>query len=412
MSENRRVVVTGIGAITPLGNNVADTWEGMKNGKNGIAPITLFDTEKFKSKLGAEVKGFDPKEYLEVNDVLRTDRYAQFAVAAAQQAVDESGVEGTVDPERFAVIFGTGIGGINTFENEHTKLMEKGPRRVSPLFVPMMIGNMAAGMIAIRHDCRGSAMPAVTACASGSNAIGEAMRLVRHGYADAVITGGAEAAIVPSAVAGFVNMQALSTSENPDEASLPFDKRRGGFVIGEGAVALVLEEYEHAKARGAKIYGEVCGYGSTCDAHHIPAPHPDARGGAKAMIDAMKEAGYTDADAVYVNAHGTGTPMNDVIETAAIKKALGEDNAPKAYVSSTKSMTGHMLGAAGAIEALACLFALNEGIIPPTINLNEQDENCDLNCVPNTAVKADITLALSNSLGFGGHNACLAFRKV
>ena len=412
MSENRRVVVTGIGAITPLGNNVADTWEGMKNGKNGIAPITLFDTEKFKAKLGAEVKDFDPKEYLEVNDVLRTDRYAQFAVAAAQQAVDESGVQGAVDPERFSVIFGTGIGGIGTFEAEHTKLMEKGPRRVSPLFVPMMIGNMAAGMIAIRHDCRGSAMPAVTACASGSNAIGEAMRLIRHGYADAVITGGAEAAIVPSAVAGFVNMQALSTSENPDEASLPFDKRRGGFVIGEGAVALVLEEYEHAKVRGAKIYGEVCGYGSTCDAHHITAPHPDARGGAQAMIDAMKEAGYTDADAVYVNAHGTGTPMNDVIETAAIKKALGEDNAKKAYVSSTKSMTGHMLGAAGAIEALACLFALNEGMIPPTINLNEQDENCDLNCVPNTAVKADITLALSNSLGFGGHNACLAFRKV
>lgn len=412
MSENKRVVVTGIGAITPLGNNVADTWEGMKNGKNGIAPITLFDTEKFKAKLGAEVKGFDPKEYLEVNDVLRTDRYAQFAVAAAQQAVDESGVEGTVEPERFAVIFGTGIGGISTFETEHTKLMEKGPRRVSPLFVPMMIGNMAAGMIAIRHDCRGSAMPAVTACASGSNAIGEAMRLVRHGYADAVITGGAEAAIVPSAVAGFVNMQALSTSENPDEASLPFDKRRGGFVIGEGAVALILEEYEHAKARGAKIYGEVCGYGSTCDAHHITAPHPDARGGAQAMVDAMKEAGYTDNDTVYVNAHGTGTPMNDVIETAAIKKALGEDNAKKAYVSSTKSMTGHMLGAAGAIEALACLFALNEGIIPPTINLNEQDENCDLNCVPNTAAEADITLALSNSLGFGGHNACLAFRKV
>lgn len=412
MRENRRVVVTGIGAITPLGNNVADTWAGMKNGKNGIAPITLFDTEKFKAKLAAEVKGFDPKEYLEVNEVLRTDRYAQFAVAAAQQAVDESGVEGTVMPERFAVIFGTGIGGISTFETEHTKLMEKGPRRVSSLFVPMMIGNMAAGMIAIRHDCRGSAMPAVTACASGSNAIGEAMRLVRHGYADAVITGGAEAAIVPSAIAGFINMQALSTSENPNEASLPFDKRRGGFVIGEGAVALVLEEYEHAKARGAKIYGEVCGYGSTCDAYHITAPHPDARGGAQAMMDAMKEAGYTDTDTVYVNAHGTGTPMNDVIETAAIKKALGEDNAKKAYVSSTKSMTGHMLGAAGAIEALACLFALNEGVIPPTIHLDEQDENCDLNCVPNTAVEADITLALSNSLGFGGHNACLAFRKV
>lgn len=412
MSENRRVVVTGIGAVSPLGNNVKDTWEALKSGKNGIAPITLFDTEKFKAKLGAEVKGFDPKDYMEINDTLRTDRYAQFAVAAAQQAVDESAVEGTVEPERFAVIFGTGIGGIGTFEAEHTKLIEKGPRRVSPLFVPMMIANMAAGMIAIRHNCRGTAMPTVTACASGSNAIGEAMRLIRHGYADVVITGGAEAAVNASAVAGFVNMQALSTAENPDEASLPFDKRRGGFVIGEGAAALVLEEYEHAKNRGAKIYGEVCGYGSTCDAYHITAPAPDGRGGARAMTDAMAEAGYSESDTVYINAHGTGTPMNDSVETAVIKKALGEENAKKAYVSSTKSMTGHMLGAAGAIEALACLLALNEGIIPPTINLKEQDEACDLNCVPNTAVKADITLALSNSLGFGGHNACLAFRKV
>ena len=412
MSENRRVVVTGIGAVSPLGNNVKDTWEALKSGKNGIAPITLFDTEKFKAKLGAEVKGFDPKDYMEINDTLRTDRYAQFAVAAAQQAVDESAVEGTVEPERFAVIFGTGIGGIGTFEAEHTKLIEKGPRRVSPLFVPMMIANMAAGMIAIRHNCRGTAMPTVTACASGSNAIGEAMRLIRHGYADAVITGGAEAAVDASAVAGFVNMQALSTADNPDEASLPFDKRRGGFVIGEGAAALVLEEYEHAKNRGAKIYGEVCGYGSTCDAYHITAPAPDGRGGARAMTDAMAEAGYSESDTVYINAHGTGTPMNDSVETAVIKKALGDENAKKAYVSSTKSMTGHMLGAAGAIEALACLLALNEGIIPPTINLKEQDEACDLNCVPNTAVKADITLALSNSLGFGGHNACLAFRKV
>ncbi len=412
MSENRRVVVTGIGAITPLGNNVADTWKGMKNGKNGIAPITHFDTEKFKAKLGAEVKGFDPKEYMDINDTLRTDRYTQFAVAAAQQAVEESEIVGKVEPERFAVQFGTGIGGIGTFETEHTKLIEKGPRRVSPLFVPMMIANMAAGTIAIRYDCRGSAQPSVTACASGSSAIGEAMRLVRHGYADAVITGGAEAAICPSAVAGFVNMQALSSSEDPNEASLPFDKRRGGFVIGEGAVVLILEEYEHAKKRGAKIYGEVCGYGSTCDAYHITAPHPEARGGAQAMLDAMKEANYSENDVVYVNAHGTGTPMNDVVETVAIKKALGENNAQKAYVSSTKSMTGHMLGAAGAIEAMACLFALNEGVIPPTINLKEQDDACDLNCVPNKAVKADITLALSNSLGFGGHNACLAFRKV
>ena len=412
MSQNRRVVVTGIGAVTPLGNNTADTWQNMKSGRNGIAPITHFNTDNFKAKLGAEVKGFDPKEYLEVNEVLRTDRFAQFAVAASQQAVEESGVKGTVEPERFAVLFGTGIGGIGTFETEHTKLMEKGPRRVSPLFVPMMIGNMASGLIAIRHDCRGPAMPAVTACASGSNAIGEAMRLVRHGYADAVITGGAEASIVPIAVAGFSNMKALSVSEDPDAASLPFDKRRGGFVIGEGSVALVLEEYEHAKARGAKIYGEVCGYGSTCDAYHITAPHPDGRGGAQAMTDAMKEAGYTENDTVYINAHGTGTPMNDAVETVAIKRALGEENAGKAFVSSTKSMTGHMLGAAGAVEAMACLFALNEGIIPPTINLLEQDEQCDLNCVPNTAVKAEITLALSNSLGFGGHNACLAFRKV
>lgn len=412
MSENRRVVVTGIGAVTPLGNNAADTWEAMKNGKNGIAPITRFDTEKFKAKLGAEVKNFDPKEYLEVNDTLRTDRYAQFAVAAAQQAVDESGIEGKVEPERLAVLFGTGIGGISTFEKEYTKLTEKGPRRVSPLFIPMMIGNMASGMIAIRHDCRGSAMPAVTACASGSNAIGEAMRLIRHGYADAVIAGGAEAAICPSAIAGFVNMQALSTSEDPNEASLPFDRRRGGFVIGEGAAALILEEYEHARKRGAKIYGEVCGYGSTCDAYHVTAPHPKARGGTQAMIDAMKEAGYTEQDVVYINAHGTGTPMNDVIETAAIKKALGEQAAKNAYVSSTKSMTGHMLGAAGAVEAVACLLALKESVIPPTIHLKEPDEHCDLNYVPNGSVNAEITLALSNSLGFGGHNACLAFRKV
>lgn len=409
---NRRVVVTGLGAVTPLGNTVQETWEGMKQGKNGIGPITKFDTADYKTKLAAEVKDFDPKQYMEVNDTLRTDRYTQYAVAAAQQAVEESGIMGKVLPERFSVIFGSGIGGIGTFETEHTKLLQRGPRRVSSLFVPMMIGNMAAGMIAIRHDCRGSAMPAVTACASGSNAIGEAMRLVRHGYADAVITGGTEAAICPSAIAGFVNMQALSTSENPSEASLPFDKRRGGFVIGEGAVALILEEYEHALARGAKIYGEVVGYGSTCDAYHITSPHPEARGGAQAMQDAMKEAGYTAQDVVYVNAHGTGTHMNDLVETKAIKKALGEEAAKQAYVSSTKSMTGHMLGAAGAIEALACLFALSEGIVPPTINLKEPDEECDLNYVPNAAVKAELTLALSNSLGFGGHNACLAFRKV
>lgn len=412
MGEQRRAVVTGIGAVTPLGNDAAQTWEGLKSGRSGIGPITLFDTENFKAKLAAEVHGFDPKEYMEVNEALRTDRYAQFAVAAAQQAAEESRIEGAVEAERFAVLFGTGIGGITTFEKEHTKLLEKGARRVSPLFVPMMIGNMAAGLIAIRHGCQGPAMPAVTACASGSNAIGEALRLIRHGYADAVITGGAEAAICPSAVAGFANMQALSCAEDPEAASLPFDRRRSGFVMGEGAVALILEEYEHAKARGARIYGEVCGYGSACDAYHITSPRPDADGGARAMMQAMREAGYTGQDTVYVNAHGTGTPMNDALETIAIKKALGEDAAKRALVSSTKSMTGHMLGAAGAVEAMACLFALNEGVIPPTIHLKEQDEACDLNCVPEWAVSADITLALSNSLGFGGHNACLAFRKV
>lgn len=411
-TQNRRVVVTGLGAITPVGKTVTQTWEALKAGVNGIAPITLFDTTDYKAKLGAEVKDFNPLEYMDKAETLRTDRYTQFALVAADQAVADSGIVGQIAPERMSVYMGVGIGGIGTFETEHLKLLEKGPRKVSSLFVPMMIPNMAAGMIAVKYDCRGSVMPAVTACASGSNAIGEAMRLIRHGYADAVITGGAEAAICPVAIAGFVNMKALSTSDDPSAASLPFDSRRGGFVIGEGAVSLVLEEYEHAKARGARIYGEVCGYGSTCDANHMTAPHPEARGSAQAMADAMAEAGYTEADRVYINAHGTGTPMNDKVEIMAIKKALGEEAASRAVVSSTKSMTGHMLGAAGAIEALACLFALNEGIIPPTINLKEQDPACDLNCVPNTALRQEIDLALSNSLGFGGHNACLAFRKV
>ena len=410
--EYKRVVITGMGAITPVGNNAKETWESLKNGKNGIAKVTFFNTDNLKASLAAEVKNFNPADYLDVNEILRTDRYTQLALGAAQEALNDSNIKGNVDPDRFSVILGTGIGGISTFETEHTKFLEKGPRRVSPLFVPMMISNMVAGMIAIKYDCRGSAMPAVTACASGSNAIGEAMRLIRHGYSDAVITGGTEAAICASAIAGFSNMQALSTSSDPDAASLPFDKRRGGFVIGEGAVVLVLEEYEHAKKRGAEIYGEICGYGSTCDAYHITAPHPEARGGAKAMQNALSEADYTEDDKVYINAHGTGTPMNDALETQAIKLALGEEKAKASFVSSTKSMTGHMLGAAGAIEALACIMALKENILPPTINLNEPDEKCDLNYIPNKSLNSDITLALSNSLGFGGHNACLAFRKA
>ena len=408
----RRVVVTGMGAVSPVGNTVEESWRNLTGGVHGIGPITYFDTTEYKAKLAAQVKDFDPSAYMEKSEILRSDRYAQYAMAAACQAVEESGVIGTVEPERAAVYFGSGIGGIQTFTAECDKLRARGPRRVSPFFIPMMIANMAAGTIAIRYNCQGAAMPSVTACASGSNAIGEALRAIRHGYADAVITGGAEAAIVECSIAGFVNMQALSTSEDPEAASLPFDSRRSGFVIGEGAAALVLEEYEHAKARGAKIYGEICGYGSTCDAYHITAPRPDAEGGARAMKGALEEAGYTGSESVYINAHGTGTPLNDTAETLAIKKAMGEEAARKALISSTKSMTGHMLGAAGALEAVVCLKALETGVIPPTIHLEQPDPACDLNYVPNQAVQAQVDLALSNSLGFGGHNACLAFRKI
>ena len=412
MAENRRVVVTGLGVVSPVGSSMETAWNNLVSGYNGIGPITYFDTTNYKAKLGAQVQGFDPMQYMDRSETLRSDKFAQYAMGAAVQAVEESGVIGTLPPERVAVYFGSGIGGLNTVSTEISKLESRGPHRVSPLCVPMMIANMAAGMIAIRYNCQGAALPAVTACASGSNAIGEALRVIRHGYADAVITGGAEASIVPVGIAGFINMKALSVAEDPNAASLPFDARRGGFVIGEGAAALVLEEYEHAKARGAKIYGELCGYGSTCDAYHITAPHPEALGGARAMEQALTEAGYNGTESVYINAHGTGTPLNDVGETKAIKKALGEEQARKALISSTKSMTGHMLGAAGAIEAIVCLKALETGVVPPTINLLEPDPACDLNYVPNTAVQADIDLCISNSLGFGGHNASLAFRRV
>ena len=412
MNECRRVVVTGMGVVSPVGSDMQTAWDNLTAGYNGIGPITYFDTANYKAKLAAEIKEFDPMRYMDKSETLRSDKFAQYAIGAAVQAVEESGVIGTLDPERIAVYFGSGIGGLNTVSTEIGKLESRGPHRVSPLCVPMMIANMAAGMIAIRYNCKGAALPAVTACASGSNAIGEALRVIRHGYADAVITGGAEASIVPVGVAGFINMKALSIAEDSDVASLPFDARRGGFVIGEGAAALVLEEYEHAKARGARIYGEICGYGSTCDAHHITAPDPEAEGATRAMKQALEEAGYTGAEVVYINAHGTGTPLNDLGETKAIKKAMGESQAYKALISSTKSMTGHMLGAAGAMEAIVCLKVLETGMVPPTINLLEPDPQCDLNYVPNRAVTADIDLCLSNSLGFGGHNACLAFRKV
>jgi len=407
----RRVVVTGMGVISPVGNDVKTFWENLKNGKCGIGPITKFDTENYKVKVAAEVRDFEPRDYMEKLDVLHSDIYTQFAIGAATQAVEESGIIGTVPDERIGVYIGTGIGGIDTFMTEHAKLMEKGPRRVSPYFIPMMIANMASGMIAMRYSCKGPALPAVSACASGSNAIGEAMRLIRHGYMDAMITGGAEATVNALAAAGFQTMQALSLSEDPLAASLPFDARRGGFVMGEGAGVLVLEEYEHAKARGAHIYAELSGYGSTCDAYHMTAPHPEAEGGARAIKDAWDETGV-DTDKIYINAHGTGTHMNDLCETKAIKKALGEELARKAVISSTKSMTGHMLGAAGAAEAIVSVLALSEGIAPPTIGLTEPDPECDLDYTPLTARKADFDVAISSSLGFGGHNAVLAFKKL
>lgn len=406
-----RVVVTGLGIVSPIGNDVPAFWQNLKAGKCGIDKITKFDPSEHKVKIAAEVKDFNPLLYMEKLDVMRSDEYTQYAMAAVGQAMDDSGIYGTVAPERIGVYFGTGTGGINTIISEHKKMIEKGPRRVSPYFVPMMIANMAAGMIAIRYGCKGAAMPAVTACASGSNAIGEAMRMIRHGYADAMIAGGAEASVNELSLSGFANMQALSTSENPLESSLPFDARRKGFVMGEGSGAVILENYEHAKKRGAHIYAELCGYGSTCDAYHITAPEPDGEGGARAISDALAEAGI-DTDKIYINAHGTGTPMNDKTETKAIKKALGEIRAHKVLISSTKSMTGHMLGAAGAAEAVAAILAMNEGIIPPTIGLVEPDPECDLDYVPLTARKAEIDLAISISLGFGGHNACLAFKKI
>ena len=409
----RRVVITGMGCVTPIGNDVPTFWESLKNGKCGIGPITHFDTTDYKVKVAGEVKDFDPLRYMEKSEIRKFDVFCWYAMAAATQAVEESGIKDTLPPQRIGTYFGSGIGGMSTFAEEQKVLMEKGPRRVSPFFVPGMIINMAGGLIAIKYNFQGASIPIVTACATGNNAIGEAYRAIKHGYLDAVLTGGAEAAIIPIGVAGFSNMKALSTTEDPAAACVPFDARRNGFVMGEGAGALVLEEYEHAVARGAKIYGELCGYGVSCDAHHITAPHPEGLGGAAALTMALEEAGgCEDFSKLYINAHGTSTPLNDSGETKAIKKALGEEAAHKCMVSSTKSMTGHMLGAAGAVEAIASVLAVKEGIVPPTIGYQEPDPECDLDYVPNVAREAQVDLALSASLGFGGHNAYLAFRRV
>lgn len=409
---SKRVVVTGLGAVTPLGNDAASFWDGLKSGKNGIAPITRFDTSELKAKLGAEVRDFDPKQYLDAKTVRQTDRYQQYALAAAMQAVEDSGIKDSIAPERFGVYYGSGIGGFETFVSEHNTFLNRGPSRVSPFFITKMISNMAAGMIAIHFGAKGPCIEITTACATGTNAIGEAMRAIRHGYADAVIAGGVDAALHPLSMAGFINCQALTDSTDPDAASIPFDKRRNGFVMGEGAGALVLEEYEHAVARGAKIYAEAAGYGSTCDAFHVTAPDSEAKASGQAIADCLKEAGVqVPPEQIYLNAHGTSTPLNDKTETKAIKNAFGAD-AYKIHVSSTKSMTGHLLGAAGAIEAIAAIMALKEGIIPPTINYKEADPECDLDITPNKAVETPLALTLSTSLGFGGHNACIAFKKV
>ena len=408
----KRVVVTGIGAVTPVGNNVPDFWESLKNGKNGIGPITRYDASESKYKLAAEVKDFDPTTYMDKMAAKKVDRFTQFAMCAAGEAMADSKLEGNVDAEELAVYFGSGIGGFETLMEGQNALATKGERRVSPLLIPKMIDNIAAGNIAIRYQAMNACVAVSTACATGTTAIGEGYRAILHGYTKAAICGGSEAAIVPLTVAGFGACMALNPSEDSDAASLPFDRRRGGFVMGEGAGAVILEEYEHAKARGAKIYAEVVGYGSTCDAYHVTAPAEEAIASGKAIRIAAEGLEGVVPEAIYINAHGTGTPLNDKTETRAIKNAFGEEDARKVHISSTKSMTGHMLGAAGAVEAIAAILAVKEDIIPPTINLTEADPECDLDYTPNTAVQTVVEGALSTSLGFGGHNACVAFRKV
>ena len=357
------------------------------------------------------MKEFDPAAYgIDASTIRRSDRFTQYAMIASQQAMEDSQL--TINPERLGVYIGSGIGGMDTFVNQCNKMYQDGPRWVAPLFIPMVISNIAAGNVAIMHNAQGPTLPIVTACATATHSIGEAYRAINHGYADAIIAGGAEASIHPLAISGFANMKALSKSTDPHAASLPFDKRRQGFVLAEGAGMLILEEYEHAKARGAKIYGEICGYGNTCDAYHVTAPMPGGEAAARAMRLAAEEANLTDQDLIHINAHGTGTPLNDKIETAAIKAAFGEEIARQILITSTKSMTGHGLGAAGGFEAIASVLALKDSIVSPTINLDDPDPECDLDYVPHTARKANITLALSNSLGFGGHNGTLAFRKI
>lgn len=407
----RRVVITGMGAVTPIGNNVEEFWDGIKQGKCGIDTITKFDVSDYKVKLAAEVKNLNIEDYMDRRSAKRMDRYSQLAIIAADEAMKDSGIsEENTDMTKMACIVGTGIGGLKTIEDQTKILMTKGHTRISPMYIPMAISNMAAGNISIKYGIKGESFSMVTACATGTHCIGESYRLIKHGYQDVALTGGAEGSITETSIAGFTNIKALSQSTDKNRASIPFDKERNGFVMGEGAGILILEELEHAKSRGAKIYGEIVGFGSSSDAFHITSPAPGGEGGARAMISAIKDAQILPENIDYINAHGTSTHLNDSCETSAIKTALG-DYATKVMVSSTKGNTGHLLGAAGAVEAIACVKAIQDKFVPPTINYKVPDEECDLDIVPNVGREKDITYAMSNSLGFGGHNSTIIIKK-
>ncbi|HTL48471.1 MAG TPA: beta-ketoacyl-ACP synthase II [Verrucomicrobiae bacterium] len=410
--SKRRVVVTGLGMITPLAVNAEKTWQSFLKGESGTGLLTQIDASKFNSKVGAEVKGFDPALYFKPKDIRKTDRFVQFAVASAKMAMEDAAIKvEALDPYRIGVLVGSGIGGLRVIEEQHKVLLEKGADRVSPFLIPMLIVNMAPGQISISLGLKGPNNCVATACATGSNAIGDAFKIVQREEADIMFAGGSESCITLLGFGGFDAMKALSThNDEPSMASRPFDATRDGFVMGEGCGVLVLEALDHAKKRGAKIYAEIVGYGMTSDASHITAPDPTGEGAARCMINAMKDAGLKPADVSYINAHGTSTPLNDKVETLAIKKAFGEDVARKVKISSTKSMTGHLLGAAGGVEAAVCCLAIRDQIIPPTINYRNPDPDCDLDYVPNQAQKHPVKVAISNSLGFGGHNACVAFK--
>ncbi|MFG0214244.1 beta-ketoacyl-ACP synthase II [Brevibacillus porteri] len=408
----RRVVITGVGVVSPVGNDAQTFWNSLLEGKSGIDRVAAFDASDYPTQIAGEVKNFDPEQYMDKKDIRRTDRFVQFGLAAAKMAVEDAKLEITPEnAERVGVYIGSGIGGLTTWEEQHSVLLEKGPRRVSPFFIPMLIANMASGAVSIQYGAKGPTSSAITACATGTNAIGDALRLIQFDHADVMIAGGAEATVRPMAFAGFCSAKAMSTrNDEPQKASRPFDQDRDGFVMGEGAGVLILEELEHAKKRGATIIAEVIGYGMSADAHHITSPSPGGEGAARCMVSALKDAGVDTTEVQYINAHGTSTGQGDIAETQAIKSVFGE-HAYKLAVSSTKSMTGHLLGATGGVEAIATAYALRDQVLPPTINLENPDQECDLDYVPNHARKATVNVAVSNTFGFGGHNATVVLKR-